>query len=139
MTIKNGSSVSINYTLKVDGNVVDSSEGREPLTYVQGSSQIIPGLEKEMEGLKIGDKKSVTVSPESGYGVRDERLIHRVPAASFKDGGTLKVGDVVNGKVQGETFQAQVTAVSPNEITLDLNHPLAGKTLNFDVEVVAVK
>ncbi len=139
MVIKEGSKVAINYKLTVDGEVVDSSEGREPLAYTQGSGQIIPGLEKELVGLKAGDKKSVAVAPAEGYGEHNPAAVQKVPRTAFKDADKLKVGSVVGGQVQGQDFEAQVVALDTKEITLDLNHPLAGKTLNFEVEVVSVQ
>lgn len=139
MTIKNGSKVSINYTLKVDGNVVDTSAGREPLTYVHGSGQIIPGLETEITGMEKGDKKSVEVTPEKGYGQRDPRAVQNVPKTAFNEPDKLQVGGVITGEANGQPFQAMVTGISDDEVTLDMNHPLAGKTLNFDIEIVEVE
>lgn len=139
MTIKSGSTVSMNYTLKVDGKVVDSSEGREPLTYIQGSGQIIPGLEEQLEGLKKGDKKQAMVSPDKGYGISDPNAIQKVPRTAFQDIDKMKVGDVVSGRVNEQEFQAVIAAITDAEVTIDLNHPLAGKTLNFDVEIMDVK
>lgn len=139
MTIKSGSTVSMNYTLKVDGKVVDSSEGREPLTYVQGSGQIIPGLEEQLEGMKKGDKKQATVSPDKGYGISDPQAVQKVPRTAFQDIDKMKVGDVVSGRVNDQEFQAMITDINDKEVTIDLNHPLAGKTLNFDVEITDVK
>lgn len=139
MTIKNGSTVSINYTLTVDGKVADTSVGHEPLVYVQGSGQIIEGLEEQLEGLKKGDKKAVVVDPEKGYGISHPEAIQKIPKKAFDGAEKLKVGDAVSGKVNEKEFQAIVASVGPNEITIDLNHPLAGKTLNFEVEVVDVK
>jgi FKBP-type peptidyl-prolyl cis-trans isomerase SlyD len=139
MTIKNGSKVSINYTLKVDGNVVDTSEGREPLTYVHGSGQIIPGLEVEITGMKKGDKKNVEVIPEKGYGQRDPQAVQKVPRTAFNEPEKLQVGGIITGEANGQAFQAMIVGLTDEEVTLDMNHPLAGKTLNFDIEVVEVE
>lgn len=139
MTIKTGSTVSMDYTLKVDGNVFDSSSGKEPLVFVYGNGQIIPGLEEQMVGMKKGDKKSVTVSPDKGYGESDPTSIHKAPKTAFTEPDKMKVGDVVTGNAQGQPFQAIVKEIGQIDITLDLNHPLAGKTLNFDIEIVDVK
>ena len=136
--IDNGSKVKIHYTLKVDDKVVDSSVGSEPLVYVQGQGQLIPGLEEQLQGVKEGAKKQITVSPERGYGNRKEEALHRVPKEAFREPDTLTVGDVVTGEVRGEPFQARVADVSNEGITLDLNHPLAGKTLDFEIEVLEV-
>jgi len=137
--IQDGSHVSIHYTLTVDGVVVDSSDGKDPLTYVQGEGQIIPGLEEEIGGMAQGDKKDVTVSPEKGYGESDPRGFQTVPKEMFKDAGNINVGDHTEGQIEGRPFRARITEVSGDQVTLDLNHPLAGKTLHFAVEVVDVR
>ena len=137
--VTKGKAVKINYKLTVDGQVVDTSEGREPLTYVQGSGQIIPVLEEALEGAKVGDKKHVTIPPEKAYGLPNPNATQKVPRAAFGDMKDLKVGSVVTGQAGGRMMQAKVLAITPKEVTLDMNHPLAGKTLNFDVEVVGIE
>lgn len=136
--IQNGSQVKLHYTLTVDDQVVDSSVGRAPLEYVQGESQIIPGLEEQLVGLNAGDKKKVTVAPDKAYGFEDPQAVHAVPRSAFQNPGELHVGDRVSGQVDGRQFQARVTAVGTADITIDLNHPLAGKTLSFAVEILEV-
>jgi len=137
--IGQGSTVKFHYTLKVEGAVVDSSANREPLTYVHGSGKIVPGLESEMLGLKKGDKKNVSVSPEKGYGMSDPKAIQKVPKSAFKNTKELKVGSQVSGQSGGRNFQAKIEAIGKTDITLNFNHPLAGKTLNFDIEVIEVQ
>lgn len=137
--IKKGSKVSIHYSLTVDGQVVDSSAGKEPLTFVHGEGQIIPGLDKEIAGLKEGDKKDVVVPPAQGYGQRNPDAMQKVPVDAFENADKIKPGDVVQGNVKGKTFQAMVASVGEDQVVLDLNHPLAGKTLNFAIEVVKVE
>lgn len=138
--IANGSTVKMHYTLTVDGAVLDSSAGGEPLEFVQGEGQIIPGLEKEIGGFSQGDKKHVTVSAENGYGLKHPELLQKVPKAAFgADTAELKVGAVVGGRTPNGVFQAVVAEITEADITLDLNHPLAGKTLDFDVEIVSVQ
>lgn len=137
--IQKGSKVSIHYTLTVDGQVVDSSEGKEPLSYVHGEGQIIPGLESELANFKQGDKKNVKIPPEKGYGPYNPEAVHKVARTAFKESEGMKAGDIVSGQVQGQPFQAVVSEVGEKDITLNLNHPLAGKTLNFDIEVVSVE
>lgn len=136
--IKDKSTVKFHYTLTVDGEKVDSSRGREPLTYVHGEGQIVPGLERELEGLTPGDSKTVEVAPDDGYGPHRAEGMHEVPKEAFSDASELKPGDRVSGQAQGQAFEARVTAVGEDTISLDLNHPLAGKTLEFEVEIVEV-
>ncbi len=137
--IKEGSTVKVHYTLAVDGETVETSRGREPLTYVQGAKQVLPALEDSLEGLSEGDKASVELPPEKAYGPWSAEALQEVPKESFRDPDTLKVGSTVEGKTsQGKPFQATVAKVGEEHVTLDLNHPLAGKTLKIDVEVVEV-
>jgi FKBP-type peptidyl-prolyl cis-trans isomerase SlyD len=127
---------SIHYTLTDnDGNVLDSSAGREPLTYIQGIGNLIAGMEEGLEGKTKGEKFNLKVSPEKGYGVKDDALTQKVPRSAF---GTqeVKVG------MQFQTNQGgvvTVTHVGLAEITVDANHPLAGVELNFAVEVLEIR
>jgi FKBP-type peptidyl-prolyl cis-trans isomerase SlyD len=139
-TIRKGSKVSMHYTLKVEGQVVDSSEGKAPMTYVQGSGQVIPGVEDALRGLKKGDKKHVSLSPEKGYGKVNPDAFQVVPRSALKKIKDLKVGSVVTGQTaEGQPLRARVIALDGDKATLDLNHPLAGKTLEFDLQVVEVR
>ncbi len=133
--IKDGSKVKFDYTLTVDGQVADTSAGRAPLEYTHGAGHIIKGLEKEMTGMNVGDKKTVTVKPEEGYGLVLEEAIRRVPKTSIGGAEHLKVGDMVGASNAGHTFRAVVKEITDTEVVLDFNHPLAGKTLTFDVEI----
>ena len=137
--VTKGAAVRLNYTLSVDGRVVETSVGKEPLNYVQGSGQLMPGLEDQLEGLKAGDKKEVTVPPEKGYGLVDPAAVQKVPKAAFPNLKDLKPGVIVGGQAGGRPFKAVVKSVGDKDVTLDMNHPLAGKTLVFDVEVLDVK
>jgi FKBP-type peptidyl-prolyl cis-trans isomerase SlyD len=139
MSISEGKEVSIEYTLKLeDQTVVDTNVGDKPLTYIQGSHQIIPGLEKALEGMKVGENKKVTVKPEEGYGSVDPKAFMEadkklIPADS------LKVDALLEGQDNdGRTFTARVSEIKEQTVVLDLNHPLAGKTLYFDVKVLNV-
>ena len=137
--ITDSSKVAIHYKLTVNGQEVDSSEGKEPLTYVHGKGQIIPGLEKELEGMKPGDKKQVEVSPQDGYGEVDKDNVQAFPKEAFAEPEKLEEGMTVSGKDEkGADFHAQVAKVDDEQVTLDFNHPLAGQTLKFEVEVVSV-
>jgi len=139
MEIKKDAVVSINYTLTVDDTVIDSSLGKDSLSYVQGAGQIIPGLEEQLAGLNIGDKKKVVVSPDKGYGERDPNAARKVSKKLFQNPEGLKVGSAVSGQDGDKTFRATIVDITDQDVTLDLNHPLAGKTLNFDIEVVDIQ
>lgn len=138
MGIQNGSKVSIHYRLSVEGRTVETSAGKEPLSFVQGRGQILPGLEKHLEGLNAGDKKQITIPSEEGYGQRTADAVKKVPRSAFADPDKLQVGAVVSGQAGDQTFSAVIAEISDDEVTLDMNHPLAGKTLEFDVEVLSV-
>ena len=133
--------VSIDYTLKDDdGNVLDSSQGSEPLSFVYGSDTIIPGLEKALEGKATGDEVSVTVEPEEGYGNYDESLIIQVTKDKFQDPDNVQEGMQVQAQSQdGHTQILTVKSVDGEQVTLDANHPLAGQRLSFDVAVSEVR
>jgi len=137
--IEKGSTVKMHYKLFVDGNEVDASHNRGPLSYVHGAGQIIPGLEAQIVGMKTGDKKTVTLPPEKGYGKRNSLAVQKVPRNVIKDSDALKKGDIVRATKDEKVYQLTVIETGENEITLDMNHPLAGKTLNFDVEIVEIK
>jgi FKBP-type peptidyl-prolyl cis-trans isomerase SlyD len=127
---------SIHYILTDnEGKILDSSGGREPLTYIQGIGNLIPGMEEGLEGKSKGEKLSLKISPEKGYGVKDEALTQRVPRTAF-GGQEVKVG------MQFQTNQGgvvTVTHVGLSEITVDANHPLAGVELNFAVEIMDIR
>lgn len=136
--IENGSTVKFHYTLQVDEEVVDSSREREPMTYVHGSGQLIPGLERVLEGREQGERMGVDVPPEQAYGQWNPEAVRVVPISEFENPQNLKEGARVRGKANGKEFEASITEVGDERITLDLNHPLAGKTLKFDVEILDV-
>ncbi len=134
--------VSFDYTLRLDdGEVVDSSEGREPLAYLHGRGQIVPGLERELYGMSVGEEKSVTVAAEEGYGSYDEERLQEVPLSSFpedlelEEGMSVRMRDVNTDQL----FEAYIDAIDEETVTLDFNHPLAGETLFFDVKIVDVR
>lgn len=136
--IHSGSKVKFNYTLTVEGKVVDSSQGRDPLVYTHGSSQIIPGLERQLEGLKVGDKKEVDVAPEDGYGPIDPDALVEVPKKEL-GAPDLSIGMRVGGTLgDGRKVQGTVTEVRGESVMVNFNHPLAGKTLHFSVEIVEI-
>lgn len=136
--VQEGSEVRFHYTLTVDGQNVDTSRPNEPLTFVVGSGQIIAGLEEQLKGLSAGDRRSIVVPPEKGYGPVHPEAIQKVPKKQFSTAGDVKVGATVTAQSQGRMLQARVTEVTASHVTVDMNHPMAGKTLNFDIEVVQV-
>jgi FKBP-type peptidyl-prolyl cis-trans isomerase SlyD len=134
--------VSFHYTLTDDsGNTIDTSriEDREPLTILHGHGSLIPGVEKSLDGRAVGDRFTVSVSPEEGYGVRDESLTQRVPKKYFRDPERLRAGEP--GIIQTGQGQQQVMVkkVGSSVVDVDGNHPLAGVTLNFDIEITEIR
>jgi len=139
-TVKNDLVVAIDYTLTVEGEVIDSSQNSEPLEFLQGHGNIIPGLEKEMLGMNVGDQKSVTVSPAEGYGEINEEALLDVPANEFPENIPVEVDTELQVQNEnGEPTYARITKVENNVAVLDFNHPLAGKKLGFDVKVVGIR
>ena len=140
MQIAKDAVVVIHYTLKNDaGEVLDSSQGAEPLAYLQGHGNLIPGLEKALEGKVGGDALDVSIAPEEGYGVRDEALIQDVPRSAFKGIDTVEVGMQFHADSNHGPRLVTVTQVSDSTVTVDGNHPLADQTLHFAVQVVEVR
>jgi len=140
-TAGDGKVVSIHYTLKDDeGEVLDSSSGGEPLEYLHGAGNIVPGLEREMVGKGVGDKFKVTVAPADGYGEVEGDGPRAVPRSAFPDDMELEEGMqfFVRGP-DGEPFPVWVFEVKGDEIMIDANHPLAGENLHFEVEVIAIR
>ena len=132
--------MSVHYTLRDEqGRVIDTSSGRAPLTYLHGKGNIIPGLERALAGKAAGDKLDVSVAPEQGYGVRDERLVQIVARTKFAEVQDLSPGMQV--RVSGPQGARVVTVVRVDRdfVTVDGNHPLAGRTLHFTVEVAEVR
>ncbi|HMN11547.1 MAG TPA: peptidylprolyl isomerase [Bellilinea sp.] len=138
--VKDDVVVSMEYTLTVDGEIVDSSEGDDPLVFLQGHQNIIPGLEKALYGLKVGDSKAVSVEPEEGYGIRDEEEVLEVERKEFPEEIPLEPGVELDLRDDnGETLSATILEIGDELIVLDLNHPLAGKVLNFEVKIVDLR
>ncbi|GBF07592.1 peptidylprolyl isomerase, FKBP-type [Deinococcus aerius] len=138
MNITQDKVVELDYVLKVDGEVVDQSEPGEPLTYLHGHSNIIPGLEKALEGKKAGDSLHVTVQPEDGYGERDEDNVETLDRSDFDD--EVEVGATYYAQAEdGSVLPFTVMAVDGDQVEVDFNPPLAGMVLNFDVTVKNVR
>ena len=134
--------VSLDYELKLaNDEVIDSSEENAPLEYLHGYKNIIPGLENELTGMTIGEKKQVTVLPEQAYGVRDPESVAEYPRDTFPESLKLEVGEPIamRDSESGESFQAYITEIHDETIMLDFNHPLAGETLFFKVKIADLR
>lgn len=138
--VENGSKVQLEYTLTDDnGKVLDSNKGGEPLTFTQGQQEIIPGLEKALDGLHAGDAKKVTVQPAEAYGEVDPQAVTEVPKERIPT-EALSVGTELVAQGQGgERRSVRIKEIKEQTVVIDLNHPLAGKTLVFDVKVLGVE
>lgn len=138
-TVQNGSTVSVEYTLSDEkGKVIESNKGKEPLKYTHGQNQMIPGFEKELAGMKVGGQKRFRLKPEDGYGPVDPKAFREVPKAELPP-EALKVGTTLIAKdAQGLTAQVKVHQIREKTVVMDMNHPLAGKTLVYDVKVLDI-
>jgi peptidylprolyl isomerase len=137
---KSGDTVRIHYTGKLtDGTHFDSSEGRDPLEFTIGAGQIIPGLEREVEGMKVGEKKTVTAQADEAYGQHNPAAMQRVPRASLPPDIELVVGKQLQAVTQdGQQITVTIAEIDDDTVTMDANHPLAGEDLIFDVELVEI-
>lgn len=144
MAVAKNQVVNLNYTLHSIENgekvFIESTESAEPLTFLYGAGMMLPKFEEHIEGLKEGDKKSFELAPEDAYGEKDERAIAQLPAEMFAEAGIPPVGEVIPLQDnEGNQFRAVVVEVSPEVVVADLNHPMAGKTLHFDIEIIEVR
>jgi FKBP-type peptidyl-prolyl cis-trans isomerase SlyD len=140
MQIATNSIVSFDYTLtNGDGQVLDTSSGKQPLSYLHGAGNIIPGLESELAGKQVGDNVKVTVAPAEAYGERDEKLVQPVPRAAFKGIDQIQPGMQFTAQSPQGARIVTVVAVAEEQVTIDANHPLAGQTLHFDVTIRDVR
>jgi FKBP-type peptidyl-prolyl cis-trans isomerase SlyD len=140
MQVAKDSVVSIHYTLKDDsGQVLDSSDDRDPLDYIQGTGQIIQGLEKALEGKAAGEELSVVIEPEDGYGTRDDSLVYEVPRSEFEAMDEIQVGMQFQVGTDQGPLNMTVAGVEDDTVTMDGNHPLADERLSFAVTVVSVR
>ena len=133
--------VLMHYTLKNDaGDVIDSSDGGDPLPFLQGHGNIIPGLESALEGSRVGDKLDVSIKPEEGYGERMQDAIQKIPSSALKDVDEVKVGMQLQSQDKdGNAFLVNVTKIEDDKITVDANHSLAGQTLHFSVSIESIR
>ena len=140
MKIGKGRVVRMNYTLRDEsGTTIESSQGREPLTYLHGFGHLIPGLEKTLDGSQAGLQTKVTIMPQDAYGEKDPQAVIRAAREDFPEGLTLEPGVEVQTDTPDGPITFTVVSVEGDEAVLDANHPLAGKTLTFDVEVLDVR
>ncbi len=137
---KRGDTVKVHYTGSFeDGTVFDSSQGQEPLQFTIGAGQVIPGFEDAVIGMGEGDRKRETIAPERAYGERHDELVFTIPRDQLPPGSDVQAGDMVQiGFPDGRTAAVQVAGVTDEALTLDANHPLAGRTLLFDLELVKI-
>lgn len=138
-TIKSGDNVTVNYTGRLeDGTIFDSSlnEGRTPLVATLGQGQLIPGFEEGLMGLSAGEKRTVEIEPENAYGQHNPMMIQEIEKTNVPEG--VQVGDTLQGMNQYGPINVTVSEVKEETVVLDMNHPLAGKKLIFDLEVVSV-
>ena len=139
-TVEDGVVVSMEYSLHVDGELLDSSDGQGPLQFLVGYGNIISGLEEEMRGMKIGDSKEVVVQPKDGYGEFDDEAFMQVPRNDFPKEMSVEVdAELTVRDNEGNARYARVDSVEDDTVTLNFNHPLAGDELHFHVKVVALR
>lgn len=139
-SVQDGVVVSMEYTLKVDGEVIDSSAGQEPLQFLTGYGNIIPGLEREMIGMKVGDSKDVIVAPAEGYGEYDDEAFLEVPRGEFPKDMPVEEGlELTVRDEEGQARYARIDSVETESVRLNFNHPLAGDELHFNVKVVGLR
>ena len=139
-SVQNGVVVSMEYTLHVEGELLDSSQEQGPLQFLAGYGNIVPGLETEMMGMRIGDSKDVTVQPADGYGEIDDQAIMQVPRRDFPKDMSLEVDAELNVRDnEGNSKYARIESIDGDLVTLNFNHPLAGDELQFHVKVIALR
>ena len=138
--VKDGSVVSLQYSLSEEnGSLIESNKGKDPLKYTHGSKQIVPGLEKELTGMKVGDEKRVKVKPEDAYGLVNPKAFQEVPKEQIPADG-MKVGATLAAKgPHGQEIPVRIHEIKKESVVLDLNHPMAGKTLLFDIKILDIQ
>lgn len=135
-----GSKVSVEYTGSFeDGTVFDSTQNREPITFTAGNGEVIRGFDDAVIGMKKGEQKKIKVAPKEGYGDRDEKLQQQVPRSVFPQEMKLEKGMGFSFKTpQGQVIHATITEANPESVTIDMNHPLAGRNLVFELKVADI-
>lgn len=141
MAIGQNKVVTMNYTLKdSDGNVIQTTDRKEPFQFLSGNKQILPNLEKEIDGMIIGSKKFVKIAAQEAYGEYNEQAVQQIDKKNFPGDVNLQVGmEFVANSPEGQQMPFVVKDIKEEEVTIDFNHPLAGKDLEFDVELVDIR
>jgi FKBP-type peptidyl-prolyl cis-trans isomerase SlyD len=140
LKVVDGQVISMDYTLTVDGEIIDTSNGHEPLEFVQGVGNIIPGLERELYGMAVGESKDVIVSAQDGYGEMDNEAFMDVPRDQFPADIPMEIGVTLELQDQsGQPMHARIGEVGDKTVKLDFNHPLAGKELHFSVKIAGLR
>jgi peptidylprolyl isomerase len=138
--IEDGKKVKFDYTLTIDGEQIETSEGKEPLEFTQGEGLIIQGLADAMQGMKVGETKSVTLTPENAYGVEVPEAYKEFPKSTFPEGFEFQKGMIVELRTpEGQAVPGIIWEDKGEAVVVNFNHPLAGKTLTFDVKVVGIE
>lgn len=138
--VKDGSKVAFDYTLTVDGKVIDQSAGKAPLEYTHGEGKLLPGLAKGIEGMKVGEEKTIELKPADAYGQSNPLAFQEIPASSLPAEIKPQVGMILEANDKnGRSFPARIAEIKGDKIVMDFNHPLAGKTLVFKVKVTSIK
>lgn len=140
MAVKNGDNVSVEYkgTLE-DGTVFDSSEGKEPLSFVVGSGQLIKGFDEAVVGMSVNDEKDITLNSQDAYGESNPQLVQKVPRSSLPKSDEIKEGMVLVANLpDGQQIPGRITKFTDDDVFVDFNHPLAGKVLNFHIKLLSI-
>jgi FKBP-type peptidyl-prolyl cis-trans isomerase 2 len=138
--VTNGKKIKMEYTLFVDGQMVQTSKGQPPLEFVQGSGDIIPGLAKQLEGMKFNEEKKVSIAPDEAYGQVNPEAVQDFPKTSFPEDFRPEVGQVIEMQApDGQAVLGVIMEIKTDALTVNFNHPLAGKTLDFEVKVVGIE
>lgn len=138
--VENGKQVTLNYVLQINSEVVESTQNKEPLTFIVGNHSVVPGLEAQMMGMTVGQEKKIIIDAKDAYGPIDEKAFKEVPRSALPPGVELKPGLVVEvDDPQGGTFPGVIWEVGTDSVIINFNHPLAGQTLEFDVKILDIQ
>ena len=140
-TVETNNMVTVHYVgTFTDGTVFDSSRDKEtPFAFTTGSGQVVPGFDDAVIGMKVGETKTVTLTPDVAYGPKNPNAYTVAPKTSFEEGFDLTKGNVVQGQQNGQQFQARIEGTTDNHVVLDMNHPLAGEILTFEIKIVSAE